>query len=179
MSTIVHSTTERLYDALKEPGRQAPVVEGDLQRVFTGCYTSLARLKRQAVKSLAGLVQTEALRTATWWQRSQEYPQPALDEAWRDHLFNDFHDILPGSCVEPAEQDALALYGKVSETTRRLRLGAAAAFNAGWPQPALHPRDRPEREPLLHPRAGRGGGDARPAPEVVGQMASPAPHARR
>lgn len=131
---IVHSTTERLYDALKAPGCQAPVVEGELQRVFTGCYTSLARLKRQAVKSLASLVQTEALRTATWWQRNQEYPQPALDEAWRDHLFNDFHDILPGTCIESAEQDALALYGKVSETVRRLRLGAAVALNAGPPQ---------------------------------------------
>ena len=61
---IVHSTTEGLYEALKEAGRQSPVVEGELQRVFTGCYTSLARVKRQAVKSLAGLVQAEALRTA-------------------------------------------------------------------------------------------------------------------
>jgi len=132
--TIIHSTTEGLYDALKAPGRQAPLIEGELQRVFTGCYTSLARLKRQAVKSVGAMVQAEALRAATWWQRKQDYPQAALAEAWRDHLFNDFHDILPGSCVEPAEQDALALYGKVSETTRRLRLGAAAAVNAGWPR---------------------------------------------
>jgi alpha-mannosidase len=131
---IVHSTTERLYDALKETGRQAPVVQGELQRIFTGCYTSLARLKRQAVRSLASVVQTEALRAATWWQLGQEYPQAVLDEAWRDHLFNDFHDILPGSCVEPAERDALNLYGKVSETTRRLCLGAATAFNAGSPR---------------------------------------------
>ena len=136
---IVHSTTERLYEALKESALQAPVVEGDLQRVFTGCYTSLARLKRQAVKSLGCVVQTEALRAATWWQRNQAYPQTALDEAWRDHLFNDFHDILPGSCIEPAEQDALSLYGKVSETARRLRLGAAAAFNAGQAQPLYIP----------------------------------------
>jgi len=136
---IVHSTTEGLYDALKESGRRAPVVKGELQRVFTGCYTSLARLKRQAVTSLGCVVQTEALRTATWWQRNQEYPQTTLDAAWRDHLFNDFHDILPGSCIEPAEQDALALYGKVSETVRRLRLGAAAAFNAGQPRPLYIP----------------------------------------
>jgi alpha-mannosidase len=128
---MVHSTPERLYDALQEAGRQAPVVEGDLQRVFTGCYTSLARLKRQAVRSLARVVQAESLRAATWWQWGQAYPQALLDETWRDHLFNDFHDILPGSCVEPAERDALDLYGKVSETTRRLCLGAAVAFNAG------------------------------------------------
>ena len=131
---IVHSTPERLCDALQEAGRRAPVVEGDLQRVFTGCYTSLARLKRQAVRSLARVVQAESLRAATWWQLGQEYPQAALEETWRDHLFNDFHDILPGSCVEPAERDALNLYGKVSETTRRLCLGAATACNAGAPQ---------------------------------------------
>jgi alpha-mannosidase len=131
---IVHSTTEQLYAALAPAGPQAPVVTGELQRIFTGCYTSLARLKRQAVKSLAGLVQAEALRAAAWWEKGLDYPQAALDDAWRDHLFNDFHDILPGSCIEPAEQDALNLYGKVSETTRRLRLGAAVAFNAGQPR---------------------------------------------
>jgi alpha-mannosidase len=131
---IIHSTTERLCDALRVVGQQAPVVEGELQRVFTGCYTSLARLKRQAAKSLAGLTQAEALRAATWWKLGQPFPQAELADAWRDHLFNDFHDILPGSCVEPAEQDALALYGKVSEATRRLRLAAATAINAGSPQ---------------------------------------------
>jgi alpha-mannosidase len=128
---IRHSTPDRLLAALKEAARQAPVVEGDLQRVFTGCYTSLARLKRQAVKSLARLVQAEALRTATWWQRAQDYPEPQLEAAWRAHLFNDFHDILPGSCVASAEEDALNLYGRVGGATRSLLLGAATAFNQG------------------------------------------------
>ena len=126
---ILHSTPERLYEALKEAGREAPVVEGDLQRVFTGCYTSLARIKRKAVESLGTLVQTEALRAACWWMTGEDYPEEDLQEAWRDHLFNDFHDILTGSCTEPAEKDALDLYGKTMETARRLRFGAAAAFN--------------------------------------------------
>ena len=130
---IVHSTPDRLYGALRQAGRTAPVVEGDLQRVFTGCYTSLSRLKRKAVSSLGNLVQTEALRSAAWWARGHDYPEAELREAWKGHLFNDFHDILPGSCVEPAEADALELYGKVDEEVRRLRLGAAAAFNAGQP----------------------------------------------
>jgi alpha-mannosidase len=56
-----------------------------------------------------------------------------LIEAWRDHLLNDFHDILTGSCSQPAEKDALDLYGKVLETTRRLRLGAASALNRSLP----------------------------------------------
>jgi len=126
---IIHSTPDRLYDALKDDGRKAPVVDGDLQRVFTGCYTSLARIKRKAEASLAALVQAETLRAASWWTLGQRFPEAELNEAWRDHLFNDFHDILTGSCIEPAEQDALDLYGKVLENARRLRLEAAAAWN--------------------------------------------------
>ena len=136
---IVHSTPDRLYEALRVAGQTAPLFAGDLQRVFTGCYTSLARLKRQAVRSLGILRQTEALRAASWWQWQQAYPTGQLDEAWRDHLFNDFHDILPGSCVEPAEQDALGLYARVAESCRRLAFGAATAFNTGQAVPAYIP----------------------------------------
>ena len=131
---IIHSTPDRFYEALKGAAKKAPVVQGELQRVFTGCYTSLSRIKGAAVKSLAGLVQTEALRAASWWGCGLDFPAAKLRDAWRGHLFNDFHDILTGSCTEPAEQDALELYGKVSDSVRRLRLGAASAFNRGLPR---------------------------------------------
>jgi alpha-mannosidase len=126
---IIHSTPDRLYVALKAVSRKAPVVEGDLQRVFAGCYTSLSRVKRKAEESLASLLQAETLCAASWWLAGHGFPEEELSEAWRDHLLNDFHDILTGSCSQPAEKDALDLYGKVLETTRRLRLGAASAFN--------------------------------------------------
>jgi len=130
---IIHSTPDRLYEALKAAGRKAPVVEGDLQRVFTGCYTSLSRVKRKAEESLAALGQAETLCAASWWLMGDGFPEEVLSEAWRDHLFNDFHDILTGSCSQPAEKDALDLYGKVLETTRRLRLGAMSALNRSLP----------------------------------------------
>lgn len=136
---ILHSTPERFYEAVKEAGRDAPLVEGELQRVFTGCYTSLSRIKRRAQHNLHRLVQTEALCAAAWWLVGAEYPGAMLAETWRDHLFNDFHDILPGSCTEPAEQDALDLYGRAAENLRRLRLEAAMAFNRGAARPAAIP----------------------------------------
>ena len=131
---IIHSTPERFYDAIKNAAKAAPVFEGDLQRVFTGCYTSLARLKRTAQKTFHKLVQAETLRAAIWWAYKQDYPQKVLEDSWKDLLFNDFHDILTGTCTEPAEQDALNLYGKVSETTRRICLESATAFNRGKKQ---------------------------------------------
>ncbi len=128
---IIHSTPDRLYEALKEPGAQAPLVQGDLQRVFTGCYSSISRLKRRSARSLGTLVQTEALRAITWFSLGKKYPGKELARAWKDHLLNDFHDIISGSCIEPAEKDALDLYGKTDDAARRLRLGAAAALNSG------------------------------------------------
>jgi len=125
---LVHSTPDRLYACLLPVAAEAPVVEGDLQRVFTGCYTSLSRLKRAARQSLAQLSQCEVIRSATWWLLDQPYAHDDFEAAWQDHLLNDFHDILPGTCVEPAERDALDLYGRVSESTRRMRLAAAIAI---------------------------------------------------
>ena len=125
---IAHSTPDRFYLAVRSAGEKAPIVQGDLQRCFTGCYTSLSRLKRRAQTSLGLLVQAEALRAASWWTLGQPFPADKLDRSWRAHLFNDFHDILAGSCVEPAERDALDLYGKSETEARSIRLGAAAAY---------------------------------------------------
>jgi len=136
---VVHSTPDKLYEALKAAAKSAPMFEGDLQRVFTGCYTSLSRLKRLAPRSLGLLTQTEALSAAAWWMNGQAYPEKAFREAWNAHLFNDFHDILSGSCTEPAERDALALYGKAGESVRRLRLSAAASLNRGASRPYYIP----------------------------------------
>lgn len=128
---IIHSTPEKLYAALKKFGARAPVVEGDLQRVFTGCYTSISRLKRRAVKNLAELTQAEAIAAVSWWMKKDAFPSAHFEEIWKDHLFNDFHDILPGSCTEPAEHDALDVYGRASESYRRIRLQAVNSWNAG------------------------------------------------
>ncbi|HTY58347.1 MAG TPA: alpha-mannosidase, partial [Bacteroidota bacterium] len=128
---ITHSSTERFYDAVREISGSLPLVEGELQRTFTGCYTSMSRLKRRMQRNLGEIVQTEGLRTAAWWAQGEEYPEEQIGDAWRDHLFNDFHDILPGSSIESGELDALDLYGRSSETCRRLRLGAVSGLSKG------------------------------------------------
>jgi len=128
---IIHSTPDRFCRAVREAAEAAPLFEGGLQRVFTGCYTSLSRLKRRSRRSLGTIVQSEALAASAWWAGAAKYDEAAFGEVWRTHLFNDFHDILTGSCVEPAEQDTLDQYGRAEDEARRLRLGAVAALNRG------------------------------------------------
>ncbi len=146
---VVHSSPERFLAAVAAAGKTAPVVRGDLQRCFTGCYTSLSRLKRRAQANLGLLVQAEALRAAAWWRQGLDYPADKMAGAWRAHLFNDFHDILPGSCIEPAERDALDLYGKSEAEARWLRLEAAAVFARGRSGPAEIPLTVLNTQPSL------------------------------
>ncbi len=128
---VEHSTPDRFYAAVRGEASRAPVVEGGLQRCFTGCYTSLSRLKRESVRSLGLLVQAETAASAAWWLREDPFPESRWGEAWRCHLFNDFHDVITGSCIEAAERDALAYYGRAAVAARRLRLRAVAALNRG------------------------------------------------
>ena len=128
---VIHSTPDRFYDAVKDAAAVAPVHDGDLQRSFTGCYTSLSRLKRRSVASLGRLIQGETASAAAWWLAPETGPGPDLAEAWKLHLFNDFHDILTGSCVEPAEGDALDQYGRAEDIGRAAALHSLASLNRG------------------------------------------------
>jgi alpha-mannosidase len=71
---------------------------------------------------------TPSATAAACWLKGERYPAPDFGEAWRAHLFNDFHDILTGTCTEPAEQDAIDQYGKAEDRARGIRLAAVAAL---------------------------------------------------
>lgn len=129
---IIYSSPDRLYTDLKTAAETAPVFEQELQRCFTGCYTSLSRIKRRQAESLGLLVQTEALCAARWW-RNGKWPEKKLQQAWRAHLFNDFHDILPGSGTHLVERDAADFYGIAEQTARRLRFKCAVAMTQNSP----------------------------------------------
>jgi len=122
---FVHSTTDRFYEAIAPMIPTLPAFEGSLQRVFTGCYTSIARVKRKAVEASAAALQCEKLADIN----SNDNAVAAIHEIWQDVLFNDFHDILPGSCTHSAELDALDLYGRAMENIRRLNMQSITAIN--------------------------------------------------
>jgi alpha-mannosidase len=127
---FVHSTTDRFYESIRPMIPSLPVYKGSLQRVFTGCYTSLARIKRKATETSAAALQAETLLEISN-QISPDEPvrSESMRDIWKDILFNDFHDILPGSCTEPAEQDALDGYGRALENIRRLNMDSITRIN--------------------------------------------------
>ena len=118
----LHSTPEQFFAEVRKRTAKLPVVSGEIERSFPGCYTSMSRVKRahRATESL--MRGTENLCALAWWHGLAPYPATDLDVAWRDILFCEFHDILPGSCVPAGEKDTLMMMGHAQEKLRRTRL---------------------------------------------------------
>ena len=110
---VVWSGLHRFFDALRAEiatkGDDAflPVVEGELGYTLRGCYASCLRIKSAFRRAEAELASAE--RTAAVVGAAPAAPvSPAPDDlrpVWRGLLFNAFHDILPGSCIERAADE--------------------------------------------------------------------------
>lgn len=94
-----------------EPGLERfPVVERELNFVFTGCYTSQSRIKQANRFGEDHLYDSEALASMARLAGCEEKPSADFSRAWKNVLFNHFHDILPGSGVRDTREYALGLF---------------------------------------------------------------------
>lgn len=70
-----------------------------------GVFTTQARTKKNNRRNETLVLNAEKFASfASLF--GGEYPEAALDEAWKKVLFNQFHDILPGSSIPPVYVDA-------------------------------------------------------------------------
>jgi alpha-mannosidase len=111
------STLDAFFTIAERGARDLPVVDGELNFVFEGCYTSQSRIKAGNRASENALVEAEALAVVAERVAGLAYPRQGLTEAWRDALFTHFHDIPPGSGVAATVQHALGRYQDVLART--------------------------------------------------------------
>ncbi len=76
-----------------------------MQMHAVGCYTVVHSLKTSMRRAENAAVQAGAL-VEKWPADAGKDAPKRLDEAWRHILFNQFHDILAGSSIEPAYEDS-------------------------------------------------------------------------
>ncbi|SFB02789.1 alpha-mannosidase [Cohnella sp. OV330] len=98
-----------------------PVMRGEQNFVFTGCYTSQTRIKTANRMGEAALNEAEAINALANVETDKAYPAEAFEEAWRNVLFNQFHDILPGSGVIETREHALGLFQNTMATANTYR----------------------------------------------------------
>lgn len=106
----MHSTVD-FFDHIKENGREYPVFIGDLQHHASGCYSVMSRVKRENRRAEDKLVEAEKWSSISNVVEKQPYPAD-FNKAWKGVLFNQFHDILAGTSIPSAYDDASYLYGQ-------------------------------------------------------------------
>ncbi len=89
---------------------ELPVIERELNAVFTGCYTTQSRIKRGNRRAETALLNAEKLSALVSYEIKNQYSEKAFEKAWQDTLFTHFHDILTGSCVQDSREHAMGLY---------------------------------------------------------------------
>ena len=107
--TVTFGTFDAFFAELEKFQANLPVVEQELNYIFTGCYTSQARIKAANRIAEARVYDAEVLDTASAVLEHTDRKQQ-LNEAWEKILFNHFHDILPGSGVEQTREYALGTF---------------------------------------------------------------------
>lgn len=97
MPEIKFGTFAEFYGELEKVREQLPVVSQELNYIFSGCYTSQSRIKKANKHGEDRLFESEMMDVLAH-QKVEGYQTPSSYEtAWRKILFNQFHDILPGS----------------------------------------------------------------------------------
>lgn len=116
---IVFSTPIQFFEENKN--LELPCVMDELQYHAIGCYSALSAVKNANKKAECNLFKAEAMASiSNLIGDSVNYPKNELRQAWENVLFNQFHDILPGTSIRSAYEDTFNLYGEANAIMSRL-----------------------------------------------------------
>jgi len=127
---LIFSTTQDFFKAVKKKSRNIPEYEGELQHHARGCYTTVSAIKALVRRGELELLSGEKCAALGAWWCGCHYPADELEKTWRRLLFNEFHDILPGSSVPEACEDAVRALETVcleASETKEFSLAAISA----------------------------------------------------
>uniref|UniRef100_A0A673YPN0 alpha-mannosidase n=1 Tax=Salmo trutta TaxID=8032 RepID=A0A673YPN0_SALTR len=128
------SSPDRLFSELEADSSLLCTWTGELfLELHNGTYTTQAQIKlgnRQCETLLHDVEVASSL--ALCLDKTFQYPSQQLQILWRQLLLNQFHDVIPGTCIEMVVEDALRYYQDIRTTgTRLLRVSCEALVSKG------------------------------------------------
>lgn len=100
------SSPDQYFDEVLNAGNPLPVVSGDLLHHASGCYSAHSGIKQGMRQSENRLICSEKWAAVVSASLGRDYPASALEFAWKKAMFNQFHDILAGTSLIEAYDDA-------------------------------------------------------------------------
>jgi alpha-mannosidase len=121
----VCSTPGRFFDQVEAAAAAGtlPEYDGEFNPVFQGTYSSRIALKQLNRRLESALGAAEKANVLLWLDGG-DYPAAQLAEAWRITLVNQFHDIISGTVVDAAYEQAVAQYRTADSLVTRLLMDA-------------------------------------------------------
>ncbi|MCX7705861.1 MAG: hypothetical protein N2115_06345 [bacterium] len=119
---LVFSTAERYFKVVEKFRSKLPLVTGEMNTMFEGCYTTHSDIKninRMCEDNLLALEVAMALFSIKNGH-SDINDINKLAEFWQNTLFNQFHDILCGSAIKSAYQYSVKLGENVVSEAKKM-----------------------------------------------------------
>ena len=115
------STLRKYVNAVLEDVTGLPTVAGELQPHAVGCYSAMAAVKQnnRRCENLLASAETWAAAARTIDDEAPD-PRADLESGWTTLLFNQFHDILPGSALPDTYVDTRDQHGLVATVAGRV-----------------------------------------------------------
>jgi alpha-mannosidase len=111
------TTTAQLCQQVEADAQNVPLWNDELYLEFhRGCYTSHADQKRYNRRCEHLLTEAELFSAIATLLTDCPYPHAELEQAWKQVLFNQFHDILPGSAIPEVFVDANRAWEAAEQT---------------------------------------------------------------
>ena len=128
---LIQSTPEQYFSEKHTDNNDLPEFKESLVPSMAGCYTSQIRLKQKYREAENLYFMTEMMSSHAAIAGTMEYPAEELTQAIYDILLVQFHDMLPGTCIQPAEEMGLRVLDHGIEILTRIKARAFFALSGG------------------------------------------------
>ena len=113
----VYATVDEYFDAVRD--LPLPLVTDDLQFHAKGCYSACSGIKKNNRISEHRMAAAEAYSVLSGRLAGTAYPSAEFERAWKNVLFNQFHDIMGGCSIRPAYDQAFMQHGEAQAIADR------------------------------------------------------------
>ncbi|MBF2020440.1 MAG: alpha-mannosidase [Hydrococcus sp. C42_A2020_068] len=148
LSLVIGHLSFKKQSMTKDKGqRTIPIWNDELYLEFhRGCYTTHADQKSYNRRCEGLLYQAELWASLATIILGQAYSKTELEDAWKKVLFNQFHDILPGTSIPEVFVEANETWQEVKRVGQKILDGSLSAIAS---QITLPPPPHPNARPII------------------------------
>ncbi len=132
-------TFRDFFRKAEEVRDRVPVVEGEQNFIFTGCYSSQSRIKAGNRVCELFMNEVEVFDAVSALCTGFRHSRESFFRAWENIMFNHFHDIITGSGIADTRDYAMGLYQRTMALAGSIKKKALAKVASGIDTTGLIP----------------------------------------